>query len=538
MSADTPQGATNGLLRRAVRRRWPLLVIWSAVLALLCLAYVASASATYTSTAEVLVRPLEGNAFAPTALSTADEVTVGLTTEANLVGSPQVLAVAGAIGPPVRSGQQVTGEVVLNSQMIRISYSAASARQAQDGAAVVARAFLDFRRTAAERVRNAEIDRLQGQIAQTSKALSDVTSSLDRTNPPAGASARAQVLTTRLSGLQESLGTAEAVSTDPGAVVVPAVAPGSLQSLKPVLLVVFGGLMGLLAALVFACWRTWVEDPVTADDRRLAGLPVWATVPALGDHRPGRRADRRKRLAEHYRRLRTVMVAELPDPCVITLGGVDESTDLGEVAANLAACLHAGGFDATLVDCDAEHGSLSRLLGLQGEPGLCDVLTGGPQLSAGHGPSHRVRVIPIGTAPELGPDLIARHAFDDLVATLVRETSYLVLVVPELGSAVGLRCSGLSDAVVLVAADGRTLRGDVEDVVARAALGAGTTAAAVIARLPRRPRVLRRRRGRRGRAHEAVRHSLAVVEQLHHDEPAEQPEPAAPRGGADVGETA
>jgi Mrp family chromosome partitioning ATPase len=532
MSTDTSQVQGSGLLRRTVRRRWGPLLGCAIVLAGLAVAYVGSTHATYTSSAEVLIRPLEGNAFSPSSLLTAQEVTVGLTTEANLVGSPPVMKLAAEeTGSPVRADDNADGSIVLNSQIVRVSYSASTPGKARAGADAVARAFLDFRRSAAERLRDAEINRLQTQIDTTSKTLADATVALDKPNPPAGSAARAQVLTTRLAGLQQSLGVAQAQQTQAGSLVVPASSPGHVQALRPLVLAVLAALAVLLAALGIACWRTWVDDPVAASDRTVAALPVWASLPSPRALTSRGRARRRKLVAEHYRRLRTVLVAHRPAPCVLTLAGMDESDDLGEIAANLGACLRVGGFDTTLVDCDLRSGSLGALFGLHDEPGLCDLLVGEADPGDSPATGRGVRVIPLGSGAAHADDLVAGHAFDDLVADLLQRTGYLVLVTPSLGSAVGLRCASLSDAVLVVAREGRTARRDVEDVVARAALAPETARGVLIARLRPARRLLPRRRWATGTP---AAHRLNVIEPLRFDEA----EKGAGAADVEVGKTA
>ena len=456
MTQTPAESVAPTLLRRTLRSRWRTIVLVAAGFTLLSIAYAGVKGPTYTSTSEVLVDALPGNAFAPASLASSQQVTVGLTTEANLVDSAQVASLAGVSGPGT-----VASEVVLNSQMVRISYSSSSPESAQRGAQAYAEAFLRYRESVAENVRTGDITDLQRQMDAASKTLEQVGTQLALPNPPPGASAKAQLVTLQISDLQQSLADARAQPTHPGSVVVPASVPSSSQSVRFLLAGLVGLLLGLVAGFAVAGWRTWVDDRLDSRFVTLvAGKPIWATLHSLR-YRHGDMSAYVERVSEEYRQLRAALLTNAPAPRVVLLSSSAAHEDISEVSVNLADSVASAGFQVTVVDASPES-MLSRLLGFDEATGLSDVLRGDCRLQDALDVTELLWLLPAGHNPSLAEDLTAGRRFADLVTEMREGTDYVFLVGPPVDTSVGLAIAAIADTVLVVGIDGRTTAEELE----------------------------------------------------------------------------
>jgi len=457
MSDQSLELRAPSIVRRAVRTRWRTIAVIAGVIAVLGIAYAALGGRSYTATAQVLIDPLQGNAYSPSSLASAQQVTVGLTTEANLVGSPQV----GALVTTPTTGDQVTGAVVLNSQLIEVTCTSSSREQARTCAQAYAESFLQFRESSAAAVRSGDIDSVQRQITVTQAALQELNDQLAQPSPPAGTSSKAQLATLRLSDLQQSLADAQAESTHPGSVVVPAALPSALQVGRSLLLAVMAVLLGLAAGLVVALWRTFLDDRL--DSRyatAVSGTPIWGSVHSIVSRR-GTDQEAVERAAEEYRQLRAAVLANAPARRVITLCAAEPDHDISEFCVNLADFMTGSGFQVMLVDA-ARTGALSRRLGFEGSTGVSDVLQHEVTPEDAIEVAGDVWVMPAGTDPTAAEDLTAGPGFTDMVHYLGVGADYVLVVAPPADTSVGLACAAAADTVLLVAADGRTTQERVE----------------------------------------------------------------------------
>jgi Mrp family chromosome partitioning ATPase len=451
------------LMRRTLRSRWRTVALITVAVTLLSAAYAVTKGPTYTSTAEVLVDALPGNAFSPASLTSAQQVTVGLTTEANLLHSSQVAALADAPG----SGS-VSASVVLNSQMIRISYSSASLTDAQQGAQAYAEALLRYRESVAETVRDNDISDLQDQMDVANRSLEEVDAQLARPNPPTGAAAKAQLITLQVADLQQSLADARAQPTHPGSVVVPASAPSKSQLARSILVVLAGLVLGLMAGLVVGAWRTWTDDRLDSRFVTAVGAkPIWATLHSLR-YRHGDMSAYVERVAEEYRQLRAALMTNAPAPRVVLLAATAESEDISEVSVNLADSVASAGFQVTVVDA-SPRATLTRLLGFEKADGLADVLRGDCRLEDALDVTELLWLLPAGSNPSLAEDLTAGRRFADVVSEMRDGADYVFLVGPPVDTSVGLASAAIADTVLVVGIDGRTTAEEVERQLAHLA---------------------------------------------------------------------
>ena len=457
MSDQSLELRAPSIVRRAVHTRWREIVITAGLIALLGIVYAAVGVRSYTATAQVLVNPLQGNAYSPDSLASAQQVTVGLTTEANLVASPQVSALAGSSS----NDGSVEGSVVLNSQLIEVACTAGSRTKARDCAQAYAEAYLQFRQSSAEAVRAGDVDAVRRQITATQSTLHELDAELAQHSPPPGTASKAQLATLRLSDLQQSLADARAESTHPGSVVVPATTPSPLQMTRSLVVVVLAALLGLAAGLVVALWRTLVDDRL--DSRyttAVSGTPVWGSVHSIVSHR-GNDQHAVERASEEYRQLRAAVLANAPARRVLTLCAAEADHDISEFCVNLADFMTGSGYQVMLVDA-ARTGDLSRRLGFAGSLGVSDVLQHQATPEEAIESAGDLRVMPAGTDPTAAEDLTAGPGFTDLVHNLGVGVDYVFVVAPPADTSIGLACASTADTVVVVAADGRTTQERVE----------------------------------------------------------------------------
>lgn len=242
--------------------------------------------------------------------------------------------------------------------------------------------------------------------------------------------------------------------------VSPATVPRFATSPRVGLSMTIAALLGLVAALVAA---------VVVDDRRglggsrrlraLTAAPVLGTVvrrrwPWVGERR---RAEQARLLRVGFERMHAT---RRPRSVVLTStrGGRAFADSLSQLAASLSWA-HDG---VLLVDADLRGRDLTHLYGLDGRPGLTDVLLdpGTWRDATRPGPRDGVSVLPAGRPTDEHPaTLLGTPANAQLLADL-RETFGLVLVAaPSVRDvADGLLLADLTDGVVVVADERRTTR--------------------------------------------------------------------------------
>ncbi len=138
------------LLRHAVRRRWRA-VVALVVLGAVAGTLVATRSVTYSSTAAILVTPLQNNPYA----ADVRRDDINIETEAQLVQSESVAVLARrrlGNGPSVEQLRaSVDVEVPASTEVLRVTYSAKSPDGARRGAQAFVDSYLEFRGERAKR---------------------------------------------------------------------------------------------------------------------------------------------------------------------------------------------------------------------------------------------------------------------------------------------------------------------------------------------------------------------------------------------------
>jgi len=455
----------SNLLRRALRQHWVTIVVTGMILAIAGVGYASVKPPAYTSGAEILLQPLEANPFSPDSLSTPQQITVGLETEANLIASPDVTARASKIlHKEIPAGtKSVTASVISSSQILKIEYTDSTRTGARAGAAAFADAYLQSREDKAKSLRDSTASAIEQQIAAVQKKLDVATKAVRGPKPPADAAAQLQSLSSRLATLEENLSTAKSTSTYSGSLVSPATRPSSLQRVIPFGIAIAAILFGFGLGLVLAILRSWADDRIDSRHQLYAaGLPIWAPVEAIDA--PGLTGESADRSAgEPYRQLRAAVIANVPRPCVIAVSSVGSDEATAEISANLAVSLGEAGYRCGIVDAEIDAPGISTIFGKHGGYGLADVLSGKRTLDASTFESHGVTVLSAGDDPMESIELYSSEAFRSILAALRHRLDYLVVAVPEFSSAIGMATAAVADTAVLIVRDGVTTQEEVRE---------------------------------------------------------------------------
>jgi len=230
---------------------------------------------------------------------------------------------------------------------------------------------------------------------------------------------------------------------------------------------VLGLLLGVTGAYLWNALETNVRDVREAGD--LLGLPLLGSVRARPTsiamleqpHGPEAEAFRILRanldFANIDRSARVILVTA-------ALDGEDKSV----TAANLAVAVALTGRSVVLVDLDLRHPLLDRLFGLEGQPGLTDVILGHAALRRalvsiplgdgehsparnGEGGAGTLEVLPSGPTPIDSGEFVGTKAVAQLVGQLRKRADLVLVSAPPLLPVVDARTlSTISDALVVV----------------------------------------------------------------------------------------
>jgi Mrp family chromosome partitioning ATPase len=231
---------------------------------------------------------------------------------------------------------------------------------------------------------------------------------------------------------------------------------------------VLGLLLGVTAAYLWNAIETNVRDVREAQE--LLGLPLLGSVRvrtssiAMLDQPHGSEA-------EAYRILRANLDFATIDrgvQVILVTAALDDE-DKSATAANLAVAVALTGRSVLLVDLDLRHPMLDRLFGIEGQPGLTDVILGHaafrralatiPLSEAedvralnGDRRSATLEVLPSGPTPFDSGEFVGSTAVAEIVATARKRADLVIVNAPALLPYVDTRTlSALSDALIVVA---------------------------------------------------------------------------------------
>lgn len=459
------------LVSNALRRHAALVVILMIVFGAAAGVFAASSSSAYVATSSVMLRATAGNAFSPSSTASGPQVTIAMGTETGVAMSPRVAAIAsktlGSTVSPQSPAISVTSPP--NTVILQIRYTAGSAKMAQAGAQAIAEAVLQNRQERAQSARQFQLDALNAQQKAAAAGLAKASAAASATKAPPEAAQQLQLHAAQLAAIQGSLSSLLATDTTPGTLIGPADLPTAPSGLSALLLIPAGALFGLAVGMVIAIWRELRDDRIrVSDEATVAGLPVLAQVP-----RPRAGADeglaiegRDPGLADAYRQARAGVQAVTRSPCSLAISDLSGYRSAGEVAANLGLSLASAQHSVTLVSAVPQH-DLEQLMGLDGGPGLAELLETGQAPGALLREARSVRVLGSGGEGSDVRDLVAGERFTGVLESLKSQSEYVVVAAGPASSAEGAAVGLATDAMILVIEDGRTTHAEVSHLLDR-----------------------------------------------------------------------
>jgi Mrp family chromosome partitioning ATPase/capsular polysaccharide biosynthesis protein len=422
------QTAGEGNETRPTRGSWSLFLAAQARwMLIVTLVVVAAASALvllqtprYVSVADVLVQAGANATIQP-----------DMGTEASVAASADVLAIA-ARSLDIPQAELAHGLSVHEpgtTFLLRIGYSATSARVAQQRAQAVATAYVAYRSHQA-------------------------------------------------AGAQSAAGTAGQQAAGPTtfSLITPASHPAAPSSPNKVLDIAAAVLVGLALALGSGWLRDHLDDRVrgAVDLEAQSGAPVLVRIRPIRplSRHPGARlavaANPESAVAQAYRDLRARLVRSARRNTMTLLVTSPAGEDRAEVAANLAVAFAQSGHSTVLVCADLRNNRIDKLFGLNRAVGFADGFAG---LLAGHGDTAAVlqssgvpglRVLPAGEAPLDLAALLQGPGCLDVFSDLGRQAHVIVVEAPPLlGSVETGLLADHADRILLVADARRSNREQV-----------------------------------------------------------------------------
>lgn len=420
--------------------------------------YVANLALTYTSSAVVLLSPSPGNPLTPESASGSGvQLTVAMETEAELVRTAAVRdAVSERLGRAVLGdGESLQVNVPSNTQMLEISVTSSTPRAAQEGTQGFADGYLAYRAERAETILQAQIETLQQQAEATDADLRRAVREASAEDASTYASQEVQLFADRLAQLNNALSAAEAVSTDPGTVINPAVVPDAHNELPAWAFFAVAAILGLAGGVGIAILLEWRRDLVRRNGAVELGMPVYSTI--WPDVEDGLVLRAPVPVHEAYRRLRAAVIANVARPHVTAVTAVDEQPSY-PVAVNLAVVLAEAKFSVLLIATDTRSSAVEQMLGLDRRPGLVETVRSGVPARDLVVEKHGISVLTSGLDPVGSRDLTARSDFRQVVEELRQEYDYVVLDAAAAGSADGDAALLASESVLLVLTPDHTPR--------------------------------------------------------------------------------
>ena len=489
-----------------VRRRWLLVVVITVVGAIAGAGYAFTSAPAYAATSQVVVT---GVTQGPLNQTSQVNLQVNMSTEQAVAQSPPVVAQAARIinaqpaelqaAAAKRLSVTVPASTLTTSNVLQITWKAATPKAAQAGANAFATAYLAYRhRELAGQIASLE-SVLKSQVTTLERQIARLTTELSQTS--LGSSAHAS-LEIRLSELTSQAGTADSqlaslpTYDDSGGSVIGAALPTTPSGLGHAVILVLGAMLGLLIGLVCAFIRDAfddrVRDPAQLERRlgapTLAVLPPAETVPGGGPDGAqwhlapaiATAASPDSRAAEAVRALRATLVAVAARQSLRTILVIaaDGNVSSSRVAAELGVALAESGRRVLLVAADMRGSVLPQIFDLPNTTGLSDLLVGGgdPEVLARQPKQAGGVTLPGVIAKRLavltsGPQMA--HALSILdsgaMAELLqsqREAYEFVLLdsPPATVAADAFAIAGRVDGVIVIAREARTRGRTVEDL--------------------------------------------------------------------------
>lgn len=460
------------LLRDALRRRWWIVGLCVIVAVGLVLGMSSARTPTYTATSTVLLRPLAGNSFDVNSSTSSTQVTIAMETEAQLVASPDVAAMASSqLGGHIVGGTtQVSALVPTNTETVQITFTASSPVAAREGADAFAGSFLRFRTDRATHSNSVQLQQITKQSQDAQRSLSTAMQAAKVAHTP-NTDAQVQLFASRVSSLEESASQLKATGTNPGFVVSPAAAPTAPNGISSWMYLAAAVLLGLLFGVAIAVWREHSTDVVRAEtEDSAADVPILTLLPAQRRDAPALLSEpgADEAVKNAYRQARIGLLARITNGSVIAVSDLSGTDRAGEISANLALSLAEAGHRVTVVDAALEDQQVTRLVGEKGSKGLSDALASSSESALPLTEAGGMRVLGAGTASAAQMrDLYAGRKLQSVLNELRKEADVVLVAAGPATSAEGSAVAFGTDGVILVLANGRTTHENVRDTISR-----------------------------------------------------------------------
>ncbi len=350
MSAPGDSAQSRSFRPGALRRRWVLVPICGLLGAAAALLASAALPVSYASIVSVVIEPTIGNALAPT--NTGQSLANMNTEIAVATSTPVAQLVKRAVHTNLTANalrQKVKVTASPNSQVLQISYAAASPQQAQAIASAFGNAYLDYRKQTSADSTKSVLANIQTAMTQTrsqiDQAVRQLTAASPATQAYAVAARQVQSASSTLSALQSQADQIRFSQSAPGRVLSPATLPSRPKGIPHRLWPFVGLLLGLLIGIGLAWWRA-LRDPRAYDVEDLTGLEA----PVLGSF-----TSRQRRPPVLDPRRAAVVAAGLrrrlgPDHQAVLVTGMGPNPYRVGAALSLVDALRGSALDAALVD--------------------------------------------------------------------------------------------------------------------------------------------------------------------------------------------
>jgi capsular polysaccharide biosynthesis protein len=453
-----------------LRRNAIIILVLTVAAGLLAYQYASSRPAQYEAKVRVLLNPTPGNPYSPDSGQSGQQVTIAMTTEASIVDSAAVAKISNdkLATDWVPGTGTVTAVVPANTQMVTITYRAAKAEDARQGAQAVADGFLEYRKQQAAATQKARLEVLQKQVTTVQAALTAAAKRVVGVTPPPEAVQQVQLYANQLATLQTSIGDLQATGAVPGSVVAAAALPAAPTGLDPRVVAAGGALAGLVLALLLAMLRQRTDKRVYgAQTGRVAGVPVLAGSPRTG-LLAGLRAPSAEDADAVNRLLRTAILAGLPAPSALGVSPISGRLSGSVLTLEVAQLIAEAGYRVTVVDATPD-GRLSRETGLEGHDGLAQVLSADPRAVGDYSQTvGNVQVLPTGGDLAEVQELLSGRRFSALVDAALADCDYVIVATGPANTPAAMGIARVVGHLVLVGEDVRTTSKDVEQASLRA----------------------------------------------------------------------
>ncbi len=473
MTDYTQNSPRRAALVAALRRSAALIVILTLLGGALGLAAGLMRSQSHTASASVLISPLVGNPFYPG--GRGDEL-INLETEAQLVSSdPVARDVASRLDGDLSSSDVLSGlqvSVPPNTQILTINYTASSADEAEERGQAFADAYLDFRTDRFERVTRNRTELIEAQIATQREALSSLADRAEATT----STARRNLIETRvrdtaaqIGQLRGELAELRTDAVDPGQVITPANAVGQSPLRSAALFAVAGMLLGLALALAIVIVRARAENRIhRSDDIDASGLPVLGSI-SMNEVRDTNHGIATLdghddlELGSGLQNLRvSVLSRERRRPVRILYAGATDRSPSPQAALGLAYAAAASSLTTVLVDATGSVGTISRDLGLEGQPGFSDVLAHDLALDqALTALTTHLYVLPVGRPDPRADDLLTGPGVAGVFEHLARIADVVIVAAGPLHTPRSRALGMVTDVAVVEAVESESRLGDL-----------------------------------------------------------------------------